>query len=139
MSTVQPYINFDGRCEEAIELYKSALGAKVELMMRCKDAPLPEGQKLSPGSENKILHVAFLVGDSLLMASDGYVKNAPVFKGISLSITATDETHAKRMFDALSVGGKVTMPLAATFYSPCFGMLEDKFGMAWMVIVQPKA
>ena len=138
MSTVQPYLNFDGRCEEAIEFYKSAVDAKVELMMRCKDAPLAPGQKLSPGSENKILHVAFLVGDSLLMGSDGYNTGAPAFKGFSLSITAKDEAHAKRMFEALSAGGKATMPLQATFYSPCFGMLEDKFGMAWMVIVQPK-
>jgi PhnB protein len=138
MSTVQPYLNFDGRCEEALEFYKSAIGAKVELMMRCKEAPLEPGQKLSPGSEDKILHVAFIVGDSLLMASDGYVKNAPVFKGFSLSITARDAAHAKSMFDALSAGGKVTLPLQATFYSPCFGMLEDKFGVAWMVIVQPK-
>jgi PhnB protein len=135
---VQPYLNFDGRCEEAVEFYKSALGAKVELMMRCKDAPLAAGQKLSPGSEDKILHVAFRVGDSLMMASDGYVTNAPVFKGFTLSLSASDPAHAKRLFDGLSAGGKVTMPLQETFYSPCFGMLEDKFGMGWMVIVQPK-
>ena len=134
---VQPYLNFDGRCEEAVEFYKSALGAKVELMMRCKDAPLAAGQKLSPGSEDKILHVALRVGDSLLMASDGYVTNAPVFKGFTLSLSASDPAHAKRLFDGLSPGGKVTMPLQETFYSPCFGMLEDKFGMGWMVIVQP--
>ncbi len=136
---IVPYLNFDGRCEEAIEFYKSAAGAKVELLMRCKEAPLEPGQKLSPGSEEKIVHVAFRIGDSMLMGSDGYITNAPVFKGFSLSITAADEAHAGRLFDAMSAGGKVTMPLAATFYSPCFGMLEDKFGLAWMVIVQPKA
>jgi PhnB protein len=134
---VQPYINFDGRCEEAIDFYKSAVGAKVELMMRCKEAPLADGQKISPGSENKILHVAFRVGDSLLMGSDGYNSGAAQFKGISLSISADDPAHAKRIFDAMSAGGKVTMPLQETFYSPSFGMLEDKFGMSWMVIVQP--
>ncbi|HEY2630495.1 MAG TPA: VOC family protein [Usitatibacter sp.] len=135
---VQPYLNFDGQCEEAIEFYQSVMGAKVELMMRCKDAPLEPGQKISPGSEDKILHAAFRVGESLLMGSDGYNKGKPDFKGFSLSLSATDEAHAKRLFDGLSRGGKVTMPLAATFYSPCFGMLEDKFGMGWMVIVQPK-
>jgi PhnB protein len=138
MSTISPYLNFDGRCEEALEFYKSAMGAKVELMMRCKEAPLAPGQKISPGSEDKILHVAFTVGDSLLMASDGYNSGKAEFKGFSLSITATDPAHAKRVFDALSAGGKVTLPLQETFYSPCFGMLEDKFGMGWMVIVQPK-
>ena len=138
MSVVQPYINFDGRCEEALELYKKAIGARVEMMMRCKEAPMAPGQKLSPGSEDKILHVAFWVGDSLLMGSDGYNKGATEFKGISLSITARDPAEAKRFLEGLSAGGKVTMPLQETFYSPCFGMLEDKFGLGWLVIVQPK-
>jgi PhnB protein len=138
MSAVQPYINFDGRCEEALELYKKAIGARVEMLMRCKEAPLEPGQKLSPGSEDKILHVAFWVGDSLLMGSDGYNKGATEFKGVMLSITARDPAEAKRFHEGLSAGGKVTMPLQETFYSPCFGMLEDKFGLGWMVIVQPK-
>ena len=135
---VQPYLNYDGRCEEAVEHYKKAVGAVVELMMRCKDAPLEPGQKISPGSDDKILHVSFRIGDSVLMASDGYNKGAAEFKGVALSITARDANEAKRIFDGLSSGGKATMPLQETFYSPCFGMLEDKFGMGWMVIVQPK-
>jgi PhnB protein len=135
---ITPYLNYDGRCEEAIEFYKKAVGATVDLLMRCKDAPLEPGQKLSPGSEEKILHVSFRIGDARLMASDGYNKGAAQFKGIALSIDAKDAADAKRLFDGLSAGGKATMPLQETFYSPCFGMLEDKFGIDWMVIVQPK-
>jgi PhnB protein len=135
---ITPYLNYDGRCEEAIEFYKKAVGAEVDLMMRCKDAPLAPGQKLSPGSEEKILHVSFRIGDAQLMGSDGYNKGESQFKGVALSIDAKDESDAKRLFNGLSAGGKATMPLQETFYSPCFGMLEDKFGLGWMVIVQPK-
>ncbi len=133
---VQPYLFFDGRCEEAIEFYKKALGIKVEMLMRVKDSPDPAPPGMwPPGSENKVMHAAFHVGGSLVMASDGMAKGNPEFKGFSLSLDAASEAEADRLFAALGQGGKVQMPLAKTFFSPRFGMLTDKFGVGWMVIV----
>ena len=132
---VQPYLFFDGRCEEALDFYTGALGAKVEMMMRFKENPDPQPGMCAPGSENKIMHAAFHVGDSLVMASDGMAGGKPEFKGFSLSVNAKDAAHADKLFAALAKGGKVTMPLAKTFFSPRFGMVTDKFGVGWMVIV----
>jgi PhnB protein len=132
---IQPYLFFDGRCEEALEFYKSALGAKVEMMMRFKDNPDPQPGMCAPGSENKVMHAAFHVGESLVMASDGMAGGKPEFKGFSLSVNANDEAHADKLFSALGKGGKVTMPMSKTFFSPRFGMVTDKFGVGWMVIV----
>jgi PhnB protein len=136
---VQPYLFFDGKCEEALEFYKSALGAKVEMMMRFKDSPEPVPPGMCPpGSDNKVMHAAFHIGNTLVMASDGMAGGKPEFKGFSLSVNAANEAEADKMFAALGKGGKVTMPLAKTFYSPRFGMLTDKFGVGWMVIVPQK-
>src|SRR5262245_62967706 len=135
---IQPYLFFDGRCEEALEFYRGALDAKVEMMMRFKDNPDPQPGMCAPGSENKVMHAAFHVGDSLVMASDGMAGGKPEFKGFSLSVNAKDEAHADKLFSALGKGGKVTMPLAKTFFSPRFGMVTDKFGVGWMVIVPGK-
>jgi PhnB protein len=129
---VQSYLNFDGRCEEALEFYKKAVGAKVDMMMRCKEGPEPE--KVTPGLEDKILHSSFKVGDTLIMATDGYNKNNPSFNGISLALTVANESEAKKVFDALSSGGETRMPLTKTFFSPAFGMLADKFGVPWMIV-----
>jgi PhnB protein len=141
--TVQPYLFFDGKCEEAIEFYKKALDAKVEMMMRFKENPEPP----KPGDENcagpmptaamaeKIMHAAFKVGDSLVMASDGMCQGKPSFQGISLSLTVKTEAEADKRFAALADGGQVQMPLGKTFFSPKFGMVADKFGVSWMVIV----
>ena len=136
---VQPYLFFDGRCEEAIEFYKSALGIKVEMLMRFKDSPepMPPGM-CPPGSENKVMHAAFHIGNTLVMASDGMAGGKPEFKGFSLSVDAANEAEADKLFAALGKGGKVTMPLGKTFYSPRFGMLTDRFGVGWMVIVPQK-
>ena len=134
---VQPYLFFGGRCEEAVAFYESALGAKTVMLMRYKDAPEqpPEGM-LAPNYGDKVMHASFHVGESLLMASDGCGgPDEPKFGGFSLSFTAPDADAAKRAFAALSEGGSVTMPLGATFWSPCFGMLTDKFGLGWMVSV----
>ena len=136
---VQPYLFFDGRCEEALEFYKKTLGIKVEMMMRFKDNPDPQPGSCPPGAENKVMHAAFRVGDSLVMASDGYAKGKPEFKGFSLSIDTASEAEANRWFAALGEGGQVQMPQAKTFFSPRFGMVADRFGVAWMVIVLPKA
>lgn len=133
---VQSYLFFDGRCEEALEFYKKALGIKVEMLMRFSDSPdpLPPGM-IPPGSERKVMHSAFRVGDSLVMASDGNCGNKPSFSGFCLSVDATDAAHADQLFAALVDGGKVQMPLNKTFFSPRFGMLTDRFGVGWMVIV----
>jgi PhnB protein len=136
---VQPYLFFDGRCEEAIEFYKSALGIKIEMLMRFKDSPEPVPAGMCPpGSDNKVMHAALRIGDTLVMASDGMAGGKPEFKGFSLSVDAANEAEAGKLFAALGKGGKVTMPLAKTFYSPRFGMLTDKFGVGWMVIVPQK-
>jgi len=133
---LQPYLFFDGRCEEAIEFYKSALGIKVEMLMRMKDSPEPHPPGMCPpGSENNVMHASFRVGDTLVMASDGMAKGNPEFKGFSLSVDAATEAEADRLFAALGKGGQVQMPLAKTFFSPRFGMVADRFGVSWMVIV----
>lgn len=134
---IQPYLFFGGRCEEAVEFYRTAIGAKVEMLMRYREAPdqPPEGM-LAPGYENKIMHAAFHVGDTLVMASDGCGgPDEPKFGGFSLSLTTADEAAAQRAFTALAEGGSVTMPLGKTFWSPCFGMLTDRFGLGWMITV----
>jgi len=132
---VQPYLFFSGRCEEAIEFYRTAIGAQVEMIMRFNESPdpVPEGM-MTPGFETKIMHASFRVGDSLIMASDGCGPTTP-FSGFSLSLTLPNPEAAQRAFNALAEGGKVSMPLGKTFWSPCFGMLEDRFGLGWMVTV----
>ena len=133
---IEPYLFFNGRCEEAIEFYKKALGAEVLMMMRFKDSPeLPATGMVPPGSDNKIMHLCMRVGDANVMASDGHCSGQTSFQGFSLSLTAADEADAKRKFAALSEGGQVQMPLAKTFWSPCFGMVADRFGVGWMVTV----
>ena len=132
---IQPYLFFGGRCEEALEFYKSAIGAQAGMMMRHKDSPeKPPPGMLPPGFENKVMHAEFRVGESLVMVSDGCGESTK-FGGFSLSLALPTEAGARRAFAALSDGGKVTLPLTKTFWSPCFGMLEDKFGVGWMVTV----
>jgi len=133
---VEPYLFFNGRCEEALDFYRRALGAEVTMLMRMKDSPEPPPAEMRPpGSENNVMHAAFRIGETQLMASDGMPGSKPEFKGFSLSIGAPDEARARQLFDALAEGGQVQMPLARTFYSPCFGMVADRFGVSWMVIV----
>ena len=135
---IQPYLFFEGRCEEALEFYTKALGAKVEMKMRYSDCPDSGGgcpQGMPAGTENKIMHAAMKFGDDLVMASDGMNSGKPSFSGTTLSISADDEAAVKKYFEALSQGGKVMQPLAKTFFSPAFGMVTDKFGVPWMVLV----
>lgn len=135
---IQPYLFFEGRCEEAIEFYRRALGAKVEMVMRFKESPEPPPPGMvPPGTEDKVMHAAFRIGDTLVMASDGRCQGTPSFQGFSLSITAANESEADRLFAALAEGGQVQMPLGKTFFSPRFGMVADRFGVSWMVIVEP--
>ena len=135
---VQSYLFFDGRCEEAIEFYKKALGAKVDMLMRFKESPEPPQPGMCPpGSDDKVMHAAFRVGDTTVMASDGRYQGKPSFQGFSLSLNAKDEVEAERLFAVLGKGGQVQMPLAKTFFSPRFGMVADRFGVSWMVIAMP--
>ena len=138
---VQPYLFFDGKCEEAIAFYKRAVGAEVQMLMRFKDAPPPdpkaEGCAPAPGTADKVMHACVKIGDAPVMMSDGRCTGKTNFQGFALSLNAANESEAKRLFGALSDGGQVMMPLGKTFYSPCFGMTADKFGVSWMVIVLP--
>jgi PhnB protein len=132
---VQSYLFFDGRTEEALEFYRKTVGAKVEMMMRFKDAPeAPPPGMVPPGSENKVMHSAMKIGDTLVMASDGNCQGKPNFQGFSLSISAPNDAEAERLFNALGEGGKVQMPMGKTFFASKFGMLADRFGVNWMVI-----
>jgi len=133
---VEAYLTFNGRCEEAVRFYERALGAHVEMMMRFREAPdQPPPGMLPPGSEDKIMHCSFRIGETTVMASDGMSSDGARFQGFSLAIALAAEADADRVFNALAEGGKVAMPLGKTFWSPRFGMLEDRFGVAWMVNV----
>ena len=133
---VESYLFFNGRCEEAIDYYKRALDAEVVMMLRFKDSPEPpQPGMLAPGSENKIMHASLRIGNSRVLASDGHCANQAKFQGVALALTVADESAAEKSFAALSEGGKVQMPLTKTFFSPKFGMLLDRFGMSWMIIV----
>src|SRR5262245_17380664 len=135
-TVVQPYLSFDGRCEEALDFYAKTLGAKVEALIRFKDSPDPN--MCMPGIDpNKIMHASFRIGDSVLMASDGRCAGPTAFQGFSLSLTVPAEAEAERFFAALEKGGQVQMPLTRTFFSPRFGMVADRFGVSWMVHVAP--
>ncbi|MGE5128231.1 MAG: VOC family protein [Sphingomonadaceae bacterium] len=136
---IQPYLFFEGRAEEALEFYRKALGAEKAMLMRYRESPepakTPDGSAL-PG--DKVMHMAFMIGGSLLMGSDGFCSGKPNFSGFSLSYPAADKADAKRRFDALAAGGKVTQPLTETFFADAFGMVTDKFGLSWMVLAGQK-
>ncbi len=135
---VQPYLFFDGRCEEAVEFYRRALGAEVTMLMRFKESPEPpQPGMVPPGAENKVLHACFRIGDSVVLASDFNCTGQANFQGFSLSLSVRDEAEAKRRFAALADGGQAQMPLAKTFFSPSFGVVADRFGVSWMVYVAP--
>jgi PhnB protein len=133
---VQPYLMFEGRCEEAAKFYEKALGAKIEKLVRFKDSPDPG---MCPSSEeNKVMHMSLRIGDQTVLASDGQCGGKPTFQGFSLSINVPNEAEAQRLFTALSNGGQVQMPLTKTFFSPAFGMLADRFGVSWMIHMERK-
>jgi|SRR5689334_18463936 len=134
---IEPYLFLDGRCEEAIEFYRRALGARVEMLMRWKDCPEPPNDRnmIPPGGENKVMHAQFWVGSTKVMASDGRCTGKPTFQGFALSLTAADEAEADRLFNTLADGGQIQMPIGRTFFSPRFGMVADRFGVSWMIVV----
>lgn len=137
-TTIQPYIFFGGRCDEALAFYQKALGAKVDFLMRYQESPEPAPPgMLAPGWEKKVMHVTFRVGDAIVMASDGCSSADGKGTGFKLALTVATEAEATRAFAGLSDGGTVEMPLSKTFWAPQFGMLTDRFGIAWMVSVPP--
>ena len=129
---LEPYLFFEGRCEEAVEFYRKALGAKVEAIMRYKDAPagMPGPGNVKPEA---VMHARLRVGDTAFMASDGECGGAAQFAGFSLAITAANDAECNRVFAAIAEGGQVLMPLSPTFFATSFGMARDKFGVQWMV------
>jgi PhnB protein len=130
---LQSYLFFDGRCEEAIEFYRKTLGAEVLTMMRFKDNPQPAMNP--PGSGEKVMHASMRIGDATVMASDGRCLGQPTFQGFALSLTVPNEAEAERLFGVLGEDGQIQMPLTKTFFSPRFGMLADRFGVSWMILV----
>ena len=133
---VEPYLFFDGRCEQALEFYRQALGAQVEAVIRYKDNPEPKYNP--PNSDDKVMHALFRIGDTKIMASDGNCQGKPSFQGFSLTINAANAAEAEKRFNALADGGQVQMPLNETFFAKSFGMVADRFGVGWMVIAGPK-
>ena len=142
--SVQAYLCFDGRCEEALEFYSAKLGAQVqEIMLFSEAPPMPESHEgtasegcgaMPPGAENKILHASFQLGDSIVMASDGMNSGQPKFEGFSLAHSVKTDEETKRIFDLLAEEGKIEMPLEPTFWTSSFGMVADKFGVSWMIM-----
>jgi PhnB protein len=134
---VQPYLFFDGRCEEALEFYRTALGADVTSLMRFSESPEPHPPgMLPPGAEKKVMHASFRLGETEVLASDGHCAQKAAFQGFSLTLSVAGDAEARRAFDALADGGRVTMPLGKTFFASSFGMLADRFGVNWIVIVE---
>ena len=137
---VQPYLYFNGNCEQAVEFYRKALGAEVQMLMRFNESPVPhQPGMVPPGFEKKIMHTSFRVGQSVIMASDGCSADKAVFEGFSLSVAVSTEAEVDKIFNALAEGGQVKMPPMKTFWSPRFGMVTDKFGVGWMVSVMTDA
>src|SRR5215469_15556366 len=130
---VQPYLFFDGRADEAIEFYKKAVSATPKMLMRFKDAP--DQSMVTPQSKDKVMHAAVDIGDTTVLISDGECAGNTNFKGFALAYSARTEAEADKIFGALSDGGQVRMPLAKTFFAKSFGMLTDKFGVGWMILV----
>jgi PhnB protein len=135
---VQPYLFFDGRCDEALEFYRQALGAEVTMLMRFKDnLDSHEHRMMPPGAGDKVMHASVRIGETTVLASDGRCLGRPSFQGFSLSLTVRDDAEAERLFHSLAAGGQVQMPLGKTFFSSRFGMVADRFGVAWMIYVAP--
>ena len=132
---VQPYLFFDGRCDEAIEFYRRVLGAEVTMLMRFKESPDPGS--VPAGAEDKVMHANLRIGESTVLVSDGHGLGRPSFQGFALSLTVPDAAKAEQLFAALAEGGQVQMPLTTTFFAPRFGMVADRFGVSWMVTVAP--
>ena len=136
-TAVQPYLFFDGKCEEALEFYKTAIGAKVDMLMRFKENPdKPDPSHMPPNSGDKVMHAAFKVGDTQILASDGHCAGKPSFQGFGLALNAKNDAEAEKLFAALGKGGQIQQPLVKTFFASKFGMVADRFGIMWLVIAE---
>lgn len=135
MATINPYLNFAGNTEEAFMFYKSVFGGEFLNLTRFKDTP--EGERVGPDEKNKIMHVALPVGKgNVLMATDALESmghKVTAGDNFQLSVEAESKEEATKLFNGLSNGGKVTVPLADAFWGAYFGMLQDKFGIQWMI------
>ena len=136
---IQPYLNFDGRCDEAIAIYQEAIDAKLGMLMRFKENPTPDPNSNRPEVADKVMHAALRIGDTTIFASDGRCDGKSTFHGIMLSLGVSTDVEAQRYFNALADGGKITMPLGPTFFATSFGMLQDRFGVSWMVLCEKKS
>jgi PhnB protein len=132
---VQPYLVFEGRCDEALKFYQTAIGAEIQMLMRFKESP--DQSMVSPEAKEKIMHACMRIGDSQVLASDGNCSGSPAFTGVNLTLSASDDAEAEKLFAALAKGGQIRMPLETTFFASKFGMLADQFGVNWMVIAGP--
>ena|SRR5436190_21010987 len=130
---IQSYLFFNGRCEEALEFYRKTVGAEIIMLMRFKDSP--DQSMVAPGTAEKVMHVSFRIGNSTVMASDGQCQGTAKFEGFALTYNAADEAEADKVFAALAQGGQIQMPMTKTFFSPRFGMVADRFGVSWMIII----
>jgi len=132
---VEPYLFFNGRCEEAVKFYTKAIGATDVELLRFKDAPeRPPPGAVPAGFENKVMHGTFRIGETMVMVSDGHQEAPAAFQGFGLAITVATEADARRVFNGLTDGGTVVQPLGKTFFSPGFGMVTDRFGVLWMIV-----
>lgn len=136
--TIQPYLFFAGRCDEAIAFYRGALGAEVTMLLRFKDSPEPPCGDPDPATAEKIMHCSLRIRDCEIFASDGCDQDSPAHRGFALSLTVPDVAEAERTFAALAVQGEVRAPLTRTFFSPAFGMVADRFGIPWLVVATPE-
>lgn len=133
---VQTYLFFEGRCEEALEFYRDALGAEIGMVMRFRENPDdPDHTMFPPGAGDMIMHASLKIGETTVLASDGRCRGSPTFGGMSLTIVVPNESEAERLYQALAATGQIRMPLRRTFFSPAFGMVADRFGVGWMIYV----
>ncbi len=132
---IEPYLFFHGRCEEALRFYEQAFEAKVETVARFRESPAPPARALPEGWGDKIMHASFLIGGARVMLSDGVTGAPPEFRGFALNVNFSDEEAARRVFERLAEGGRIDMPAGPTFYASLFGMVTDRFGVQWMVMV----
>ncbi len=131
---IQPYLFFDGRCDEAIAFYQEALGAEVKMLLRYKDAP--DQAMVKPETKDKVMHASLQIGETNVLASDGHATGQPDFKGFGMALSAATDADSERLFTALGVGGTVAMPMEKTFFASRFGMVSDRFGVLWMVMTR---
>jgi PhnB protein len=134
--SVQTYLQFNGRCEEALAYYRETLGAEVMEIIRFKD--VPEAAAGAPaGTEDKVLHACFRVAGTHLMASDGMCGGDAAFAGFSLTLTSSTDEETERLFTSIAREGNVVMPLSPSFFSSQFGVVTDRYGLSWTFVTQP--